>query len=171
MKIRVISLLLALIAAPITAQADVYCPAQISIFGTVDAVSGNVMTVDTTSNIGHIHVLMHRPAMDRHGLALRPGVFAGVYGCLQRGGRTFDADAVTLASSARAYADFQRPYREYDGRIVRTSGGRIQIQTGGGTLWITISQRGLSRGQRVRVRGYYDPSTGTFVGSRVDVNR
>lgn len=152
-------------------RVDVYCPAQISIFGSVDDVRGDVMTVNTTSNIGHVHVLMHRPSMDAHGLALRPGVFAGVYGCLEHGGRTFDAEAVTLARSATAYANYQRPYREYGGSVVAMNGSRIEIRTGGGTLWVTTSQRGFSRGQRVRVRGYYDPYTGTFVGSRVEFDR
>lgn len=155
-------------AAPAVARADVYCPQQISIFGAVDSVNGNEMTVNTTSNIGHIHVIMNRPTMNTHGLQLRPGVFVGVYGCLQQGGRAFDADEVTLAPSSNAYNNYERPERIYQGRITQVGNGGIRIAVSGGTLWVQTSAGGFRNGQNVHVRGYFDPYTGKFMGSRVE---
>jgi hypothetical protein len=153
-----------------SATADLYCPDQISIFGNILAVRGNVMTVHTTSNIGDIHVQMNRPELNAHGLQVRPGVFVGVYGCLRPGGQLFDADEVTLATSADAYAAYQRPERSYDGTVTMVETTRVEIQTSaGGKLWVKTSQGGLHHGDRVHTVGQFDPHDGQFTASGVSV--
>jgi hypothetical protein len=157
-------------ALTVSARADLYCPDQISIFGTILDVRGDIMTVHTTSNIGDIHVQMHSPQLDAHGMQIRPGVFAGVYGCLQPGGRVFSADEVTLATNADGYAAYQLPLRSYDGTVTSVAANRIEIQTGaGGKLWVTTSQGGLRAGSHLHVSGRFDPHNGQFAASGVSV--
>lgn len=158
-------------ALPAAANADLYCPQQVSIFGTVTAVRGSMITLRTRSSIGSIHVLMHRPQVNAHGLTLRPGVFAGVYGCLEQGGRTFDADEVTLAPSADAYASYSRREVMLDGRITSVQNGRVLVSTigGHGDVWVSTTQQGLRPGEHVHVTGSFDPHEGAFVASGIAI--
>jgi hypothetical protein len=160
-------------ALPLSARADLYCPAHTSIFGTVASVGNETMTIRTTSHFGYIHVIMHRPLTNSHGLTLRPGVFVGVYGCLQNDARAFDSTELTLANSAQEYAAYDRTPRSIDGRITAVQNGRINVtnEDGHGSMWIATSQGGLRPGDRVHVTGTYDPISGGFTATTVNVVR
>jgi hypothetical protein len=103
-------------------------------------------------------------------LRLKDGVFAGVYGCLEAGGRLFNAEEVTLATSPDAYAQYPRHTLTVEGQVKEVQPGRVLIsETGGhGQQWVRTSKTGVHTGDSVRVTGKIDPHNGDFVASGID---
>ncbi len=107
------------------------------------------------------------------GIRLRPGVYAGVWGCLPPGSRDFISEEVTISSSAATYPAQYRYAAEkiIYGRIDRVAQGRILVHaTARRDTWVYTNESGFERGQTVEVAGHFD-SNGTFVASRVTVER
>jgi hypothetical protein len=156
--------------SPAIARADLYCPQQVSIFGTVTAVSPSMMTLHSTSSMGYVHVRLNHPTTNAHGMRLRPGVFAGVYGCLERGGQTFTADELTLASSADAYAGYAPRHVTIEGRVTAVQNGRVLIAANGGhgDVWVRGTVGRLRVGDDVRATGSFDPHDSGFVASGIE---
>lgn len=134
-------------------------PCHVSIFGSVTAVNGRYFTLHALrSGIGNIHVDTKGARMNANSLTLRPGVFAGVYGCYAPGQRYFKASEVTLAANAQSYSGYQRRNITTTGTVVKVESGRLQIRSAGyGYLWIYTSQTGFTVGQRVTVTGSFNP--------------
>ena len=118
--------------------------------------------------MGYIHIDFDPARVDAHGLRMSAGTFAGVYGCLQSDGRSFQADEVTLANSANDYAGYPRRAVSFDGRITKTVSGRALLSSddGHGDVWVYTSQA-LRPGQHVHVTGTFDPTDSAFVASAV----
>jgi hypothetical protein len=155
---------------PALADARLICPHQISIFGTVDSVSGRTFILRTTeSDLGHIPVDFDPSQVRSHGLALKRGVFAGVYGCLRPDDRSFNGEEVTLANSANDYVgSYPRRVVSFDGRITSVASGRALLKTddGYGDVWV-YTNTALRPGQHVRATGSFDPVDSAFVASSV----
>lgn len=96
-------------ASPIATQVAQAEPCHVSLLGPVTAVISPTEFAIEAPHVGNIHVYDHNARMNTHGLALRPGTFAGVYGCYGPGRRSFNAEEVTLASSQSAYASYNQP--------------------------------------------------------------
>lgn len=134
-------------------------PCHVSLFGNVQSVSGRYFTLRTQrSGIGYIHVDTAGARMNLNNLALRPGVYAGVYGCYAPQQRYFKASEVTLAANAQSYNGYKRRNITTTGTVVRVETGRIQIHSNGyGYLWVYTPQTGFSVGERVSVTGSFNP--------------
>jgi hypothetical protein len=160
---------LAAASLPAVAKADIVCPTRISIFGTVDSVVGKMFTLDSESDIGHIHVYFDPSQVHSHGQALKPGAFAGVYGCLAPDRRSFNGEEVTLASSANDYVgSYPRRTVTIDGRITSVASGKVLVESddGHGNVWV-FTNASLQRGQHVRATGSFDPRDSAFVATSV----
>jgi hypothetical protein len=158
---------------PLAARADVYCPVRSSIFGTVASVRPYQLTLQTTGDLGYIHVRLDRPRTNTHGLPLRRGIFAGIYGCLEPGGQRFDAEEVTLAPSAAVYAGYAHRTYTLSGRIIGRESGRVLLQTQSehGKVWLETDRRDLRVGEMVTAYGHFDPRDGDFEVSGIGPER
>jgi hypothetical protein len=153
---------------PALALADIYCPTQISIYGTVQNVNPHEFTLHTESHMGDVHVSFDPSQVHSHGLTLRPGVFAGVYGCLNQDRRSFNGMEVTLANSPNDYDPSARHTVSFDGRITSVASGRALLQSddGRGNVWV-YTNTPLRPGQHVHVTGSFDPLNSAFVATSV----
>jgi ribosomal protein S8E len=144
-------------------------PCHVSIFGSVTAVSGRYFTLHALrSGIGNIHVDTAGARVNTNNLSLRPGVFAGVYGCYAPQQRYFKASEVTLAANAQSYSGYQRRNVTTTGTVVKVESGRLQIRSAGyGYLWVYTSQTGFSVGQRVTVSGSFNPMQSSLDATNV----
>jgi hypothetical protein len=180
--LRSISKLLALqvfalaLAVPIASLAQSNCPTrETSIFGTVRAVNAYELTLESNSRMGAIHVFTRGARLNTNGLALRPGVFAGVYGCLEPADQSFRASEVTLAASPSAYEGGGRHYTSTDtwveGRIDNMRPGAVLIDSGHGhgDTWVETPAQGLRRGQLIQAVGRFAPGDRQFIASSVVV--
>jgi len=144
-------------------------PCHVSIFGSVTAAGPRYFTLHTLrSGIGNIHVDTAGARVNLNGLSLRPGVFAGVYGCYAPQQRYFKASEVTLAANAQSYSGYQRRNITTTGTVVKVESGRLQIRSAGyGYLWIYTSQTGFMVGQRVTVSGSFNPMQSSLDATNV----
>ncbi len=157
---------------PAIASANLHCPERSSIFGTVVRVHPTELTLKTIeSRMGMIHVMTQGSHVTANGLPLRPGVFAGAYGCLTVGDRQFNAEDVTLATDANAYSAYPRRTQMIQGRIDTVESGRILIDSnqGHGDVWVYTTQSGFRKGQLVNATGSFDPMDAAFKASSITV--
>lgn len=176
-KLLVAQLFALAVALPIASSAQGACPVrETSIFGTVRAVGPNQFTLQTNSRMGDIHVYARGARVNTNGVALQPGVFAGVYGCLTPGDYSFRASRVTLSSSAQTYPNaggsrYESGDTWIQGRIDAVAPGRILIDSGHGhgNTWVRTSAPGLRTGQLIQAVGRFTPGDRLFVASSVTV--
>ena len=160
---------------PVAASAALTCPVRSSIFGTVVAVHPTEMTLDTVpgefGRMGHIHVMSNGAHVNANGLPLRPGVFAGVYGCLTPNRRQFNAEDVTLAQNQSAYEAYPARTATIQGRVDTVRGGRFLLDSNGGhgDVWVYTNQAGLRTGQLVNVTGSFSARNQAFAATNVVV--
>ncbi len=165
------------LAIPLASLAQGSCPVrETSIFGTVRAVGASEFTIETNAHMGDIRIFTQGARMNANGIALRPGVFAGVYGCLQPMDQSFRASEVTLAASPEAYQGEGRFHYEsgdtwIEGRVDATAPGRVLIDSGHGhgDTWVQTAIQGLRKGQLVQATGHFTPYDRTFVATHVVV--
>jgi hypothetical protein len=144
---------------------------HVSMFGTISSLRGPKAFVLTPvrSSLGSVYVDHTSARINANGLAVRPGVFAGLYGCVEQDGRVFKPDEVTLATSASAYAGTNRE-ATLVGTIDEVHAGWIGVRTRyNGHIHVYTSQSGLRSGERVRIRGPYNPLTGVVNTASVAV--
>ena len=165
-------LLLSIAPAAASAQTDVFCPQRSSIFGTVEGnVSGNRLTLRTETDDGNIPVRFRGATIHANGLQLRTGVFAGVFGCLNPGDRSFRAEEITLATSETTYPYDRDQVVTLQGRIDAVRDGRVLIDSnhGHGNLWVQTNRDDLRTGQLIRVRGTFTQGNRSFNASSVTI--
>ncbi|MGZ3497460.1 MAG: hypothetical protein ACXVAM_14910 [Vulcanimicrobiaceae bacterium] len=124
-----LSTLITLVAAA-TAAASAKppaCPERGSIFGTIDRINGDDVHIVGDRN-GDDHVIVRDAKIHRNGLALRPGVFVGAFGC--QNGNVFIASEITLAPNADEYGLYsaQIPEETLSGKVVRVEPGRLYVE-------------------------------------------
>lgn len=166
----------AALVVPATAHASTFCPVrETSIFGTIRDADPNMVTLETNSRMGSIHVFTHGARVYANGLTIRPGVFAGIYGCLAPADRSFKASEITLATSAETYPRMHLTTGDtwISGRIDVVAPGRVQIDSGGGhgETWVQTSQQGLYVGQLIQAFGRFTSGDRTFVANKVAILR
>ena len=165
--------------APATASAALTCPVRSSIFGTVTAAHTNELTLlaqpSEFGRIGHIHVMLNGAHVTGNGQSLRPGVFAGVFGCLQPDHRSFMAEDVSLAANEEAY-ESQYNQQEHTvtiaGRVDTVRNGHFLLDSNGGhgDVWVYTNQPvNVRPGSTVSVTGSFRPRDNGFVASTVQV--
>lgn len=180
MKRTVALLAVALLAAsftPNTADAKARCVgvSPQSIFGTVTAVRSGVFTLHTNAPVGDVNVYMpDRDVRTTGGVALRPGVYAGVWGCLPSGSHDFISEEVTISSSEATYPAqyrYSNDDRFIEGRVDQIGPKGILVHgTARKDTWVVTNQTGFAVGQTVRARGRFQ-SDGDFTAITVDVVR
>ncbi len=167
-----IALLAGFAAVPSAAQAAPSCryAARTSYFGQIINVHPSFFTLRTNQSIGRVHVFARGARVNYGGLPLRPGVYAGVYGC--RAGNGLVAEQITLAQSPQAFPGMwygTSNDRQVIGRIDAVRGNRILIESnnGHGAVWVITRQYGFGVGQVIVANGYFSPNDRAFVASNV----
>ena len=168
-----LALLLGMQASTPAFAAATYCPQRSSIFGTVVEVHPDRITIHTSeSAMGDIHVMTRGAHVHANGLALAPGVYAGIYGCLSTNNAAFRAEEVTLATSANAYNGYRRRVTTLEGRVDAVQSGRVLLDTRGhGDIWVYTSRGDLKTGELIRAVGTLDPRNSAFVATSIDIER
>jgi hypothetical protein len=148
-------------------------PCHVSLFGTVTETMPNGVEfgMDTLrSPIGNIHVYDKDARVNSNGLSVRPGVFAGLYGCFIQNGRAFHAEEVTLATSAQAYSAYRRPTVAVTGTIDEVRNGWIGVSTRYyGHVHVYTTQSGLRTGERVSIQGTFNPAQSSIDANSVAI--
>lgn len=120
------------------------CPSNESFFGTVQRMSGDMLTVSTQAG-KWANVRIDRNArINRNGSDLQPGAYVGMFGCVTPDG-VFHASEVTLARNASKY------HETLTGIVERVQPGRILVKQNGhgyGTWYVADSDR-FRTGQQV----------------------
>ncbi len=145
-----------------------------SVFGTVTEVNGLQFRLRREAPHGYLDI--HMPDNDVRavgGVTLRPGVFAGVFGCLPPQSHDFISEEVTISSSEATYPrQYRYSSRDTDsiyGRVDTVRPDRLLVRsTAGRDTWVITHRTGIATGQTVRVIGYFK-SNGTFVADTVTV--
>jgi len=108
------------------ASAATFCPTGESFFGTIQRVSGNMLTVRTASNHWADVRIENNARINTNGTTMRPGVYVGAYGCVERGG-VFNASELTLSTNQAAYSE------QLTGTVQRIETGKLLVaETGHG---------------------------------------
>lgn len=137
---------------------------HVSLFGTIGQIrSSNAFMLNTLrSSMGTVYVDTRSARINANGLSIRPGVFAGLYGCVEQDGRVFKPNEVTLATSESTYASANHVVA-LTGTIDEVARGWIGVRTRyNGHIHVYTSQTGLRTGERVSVRGPFNPLTGVL---------
>lgn len=135
---------------------------HVSLFGTITSLRGQngFMLQPQRGSTGTVLVDYRSARINANGLTIRPGVFAGLYGCVERDGQVFKPNEVTLATSAAAYTQANRTVT-LAGTVDEVNRGWIGVRSRyTGHIHVYTSQTGFRMGERVEVRGAYDPMTG-----------
>lgn len=135
---------------------------HVSLFGTITSLRGQngFVLQPQRGSMGSVLVDYRSARINANGLTIRPGVFAGLYGCVERDGQTFKPNEVTLATSAAAYGRANRTVT-LSGTIDEVNRGWIGVRSRyTGHIHVYTAQTGFRTGERVEVRGAYDPMTG-----------
>lgn len=144
---------------------------HVSIFGTVSSVRGPnaFMLQPLRSSLGAIYVDYRSARINANGQSIRPGVFAGLYGCVEQDGRVFKPNEVTLAASESSYASANHVVT-LTGTVDEVGRGWIGVRTRyEGHIHVYTSQTGIRTGQTVSIRGPFDPLTGVVNAASVAV--
>jgi hypothetical protein len=144
---------------------------HVSLFGTVASLRGPnaFMLTPIRSSIGSVYVDHTSSRINANGLTIRPGVFTGLFGCVEQDGRVFKPNEVTLATSASAYSAASHEVTMV-GTIDEVHSTWIGVRTRyNGHIHVYTSENGLRTGERVRVRGPYNPMTGVVNAASVAV--
>lgn len=142
---------------------------HVSIFGTIASLRGSngFMLQTQRGSLGTVFVDHRDARLNSNGLSVRPGVFAGVYGCVERDGQILKANEVTVAPSAAAYTASNHTV-SLTGTVDEVHSGWIGVQSRyTGHIHVYTSQTGIRTGERVQVRGPYDPMTGVVRAASV----
>ncbi len=164
--------------------------ANTSVYGTIKSVEGRAFSMNATDDLygryirttredGSLLVRASGARINYDGLAIRPGVFAGVYGCFA-GRENFDASRITLATSLQTYPgrhgrlvrdrddqSMSRARQTITGTVVTNGPGtRVLISTADGRqiAVFTSELRRARVGDRVMATGYIN-SKGSFQAS------
>lgn len=144
---------------------------HVSLFGTVSSVRGAnaFMLQPLRSSLGAIYVDYRSARINSNGLSIRPGVFAGLYGCVEQDGHVFKPNEVTLAASESTYASANHVVT-LTGVVDEVGRGWIGVRTRyDGHIHVNTSQTGLRTGETVSIRGPFDPLTGIVNAASVAV--
>lgn len=144
---------------------------HVSLFGTVSQVRGSnaFMLQALRSPLRNVYVDMRSARVHANGLSVRPGVFAGLYGCLERNGRVFKPNEVTLAMSESTYAGANHVVA-LAGTVDEVGRGWIGVRTRyNGHIQVYTSQSGLRPGERISARGPFNPLTGVLHAASIAV--
>lgn len=166
--------MIALFSSVIFAATMTMCPQQTSIFGTVVDSHPDEVTIHTIeSAMGDIHVLTKGARVHANGLTPQPGVYVGVYGCLNPGDRSFRAQELTYSTNANSYNGYRRRASVVTGRVDTVQTGRVLVDSnnGHGDLWVYTTRTDLRNGELVRATGTFDPRNSAFVASTVVIER
>lgn len=159
--------------APAQAAPSCIGRARTSYFGEITSVRPASFTLRTSQAIGSVHVYTHRAHVRYDGLQIRPGVYAGVYGCRWPARRALIAEDLTLAVSPQAYpGDYYAPYgTTIEGRIDAVRPGAVLIDSNGGhgNVWVLSRMPGLRTGELVRAAGRFEPADRAFVATNITV--
>lgn len=152
---------------PTAASVDIG-PCHESVFGTIASVRGpNAFTLQSVHAQSTLFVDYRGAVAHTNGLAVRPGVFAGLYGCFERHETVFKTEEITLAPSAQAYASMHNTVT-ISGKIDEAGNGRLGLLTRyNGHIHVFTTQSGFRIGEMVTARGSYDPITGTLNATSV----
>jgi hypothetical protein len=155
-----------------TAQAAPSCigAARASYFGQIVAVRPAFFTLHTDQSIGDVHVYTRDARVRYDNMAIRPGTYAGVYGC--RSGNGLLAENVTLSSSPQSFPGMwygTSNDRQVTGRVDAVRPGRVLIDSnnGHGDVWVLTSQPGIEVGQLVTANGYFSSNDQAFVAQSI----
>ncbi|MDP9023826.1 MAG: hypothetical protein M3N13_00440, partial [Candidatus Eremiobacteraeota bacterium] len=166
--------LLISIAPAVASAADTFCPTRSSVYGTVASVKGDTMTIQTHKEEGFVPVRFRGADINYRGLALRPGVYVGVFGCMVQRDRYFAGEQLTLATSAETYPgrhDTDAGMTTIEGRIDAVRGGRVLIDSnqGHGNVWVQTNRDDLRAGQLVRAHGRFTDDNRSFVADTITI--
>lgn len=144
---------------------------HVSLFGTISQVrsSNAFMLNPLRSSLGSVYVDTRSARINTNGLSVHPGVFAGLYGCVEQDGRVFKPNQITLATSESTYASANHVVA-LTGTIDEVGRGWVGVRTRyNGHIHVYTSQTGLRSGERVSVRGPFNPLTGVVNAASVAV--
>jgi hypothetical protein len=156
---------------PVAAQAADIDACHVSFFGTISSLRGPkaFMITPLRSSFNTVYVDHTSARINRNGLTIRPGIFVGLYGCVEQDGRVFKPDEVTLAPSASAYSAVNHEVTLV-GTIDEVHRGWVGVLTRyNGHIHVYTPESGLRIGERVRIRGPYNPMTGVVNAANVAV--
>lgn len=135
-------------------------PCHVSLFGNVTQVwnNGVEFTLQTTGDIGSIHVYDNGARINHNGLPIRDGAYTGVYGCFIKNQQAFHADEVTLAASSGAYGQSYHPAVALTGYVDEVGRGWIGVRTRYyGHVHVITNRRNIRAGENVSIHGTYNP--------------
>ncbi|MGZ3497432.1 MAG: hypothetical protein ACXWNK_01630 [Vulcanimicrobiaceae bacterium] len=136
-----------------------------SIFGSVANVeSANRFNLASTrEQFTYIHVYHYRETLFHdNGLTLRPGVYAGIFGCYSPDHRSFRAEEITLSSTPANYNGYQRKTVSVVGTVTSIEPSYLEMDTSMGHMKVYTSRKGYRVGERLSVRGNFSPMDGSF---------
>lgn len=125
------------------------CPTEESFFGTIQRVNGTTITVKTPNGHYADVRIISGARMNMNGNTLRPGTFAGLYGCVEPGG-IFRANEVTLSANDDTY------HETLTGTVQRVESGRIIVRETGNRsgTWLVPDGSMFKVGQSVTAVGF-----------------
>lgn len=142
-----------------------------SLFGTVVSTRANdrFLLRAVREDFKYIYVNARGAQFNTNGLALRPGVFTGIYGCFAPNHRSFHADEVTMSPNAQDYNGYSRRTVTLDATIIRIepSMRRMLVRTNVGYLWTYYQPGRYFRGERVRMTGTFNPAQSSFSANSI----
>lgn len=154
-----------------TAQAAPNCigAARASYFGQIVAVRPSFFTLHTDQRIGNVHVYTRDARVRYDNMAIRPGAYAGVYGC--RSGNGLLAENVTLSNSPQSFPGMwygTSNDRQVIGRVdaIRPGSVLIDSNNGHGDVWVLTNQA-LQVGEVVTASGYFSTNDRAFVAQSI----
>jgi hypothetical protein len=158
-----------LFASPAAAQSVVGaqpsgCQRQ-SVFGTVatPVVNDRFNFATLRTDFGHIDVDTRGAVIHANGLTIRPGIFAGVFGCFAPGNRIFKAEEITLSTSPMSYNGYGRKSVTIQGTVTQIEHGRLGVEAPHyGHLYVYTSRTGYRIGERVSITGNFNPQDSSF---------
>ena len=141
-----------------------------SIFGTIQNVEtpSRFNLTATRENYTYIHVY-HYPETLFHdnGLTLRPGVYAGIYGCYSPDRRSFQAEEITLSTTPQDYSGYRRKTVTVVGTVTSIESGYFEMDSSMGHMKVFTSNKGYHAGERLSVRGNFNPMDSSFNAASV----
>ena len=150
------------------------CPQQTSIFGTVVEMHPSEITIHTSeSAMGDIHVFTHGARVNTNGVTPGPGMYFGVYGCMNPNDQSFRAQELTYSTNANTYNGYRRRTTVVEGRVDGVQNGRVLVDSsnGHGDLWVYTNRNDLRNGELIRATGSFDPRNSAFVATNIDIER